>query len=172
MEVNDMEQIFDENSELAVLNEVYFGKVGGLLKLEEMFAKLKQEYSKLDPYNHSVFKTLIKDPLLQKIAKEITSIFGYKETMVTFSNNRHLNAYTIPFATDDNGNSYDILERKIPYDKLVGAVTVTNSGFSFNTKKFPTNLLVVLNLGCLFKSAISIPELIAILLHEIGHTFS
>lgn len=161
------------NEELQVLLEMYFGKVPGLIKIEEFFDRIKKAYANEDVFNSGrAYRELIRDPLLRKIGDEIARIFGFKEVAVTISRRTNFNAYTIPFVVDFDGNAYDFSDKKVQYRDLVGAVVVTNSGFSFNKRKFPTNLLVCLNLGCLFKTPISTPELIGVLLHEIGHNFS
>ena len=158
---------------MQILNEMYFGRVPGLLKIEDYFSKIQQKYKRSNPFsNLSVYREMIKDPLLLKISYELMSLFGFKEVSVTFSREDTINAYCITFISEPNGDSYTIDEKKVPYEKLQGSVIVTNSGFKFNSKKFPINLFTCINLGCLFKNKISIQELMAILLHEIGHNFS
>ena len=166
-----MDEVFNE--ELQALLEMHFGKVPGLIRIEEFFDRIKKAYSKVDAFaSGSAYRELISDPLLKKVADEIARTFGFKEVAVTIARRMDFNAYTIPFVVDDEGNGYDFSDRKVQYRDLVGAVTVTGAGFTFNKRKFPTNLLVCLNLGCLFKTPITTPELVAVLLHEIGHNFS
>lgn len=156
-----------------VLNEMYFGKLPGLLKIEDYFAKIQQKYKKSNMMvNLSAYRTLIKDPILMKIANELKDMFGFKEVAVTFARDDTFNAYTIPFVSEPNGDAYTLDEKRVSLNHIIGSVIITNSGFRFNPKKFPVNLFVCINLGCLFKSELTIPELMAVLLHEIGHNFS
>ena len=156
-----------------ILNEMYFGKSPGLLKIEDYFLKIQQKYKRSNPFsNLSVYREMLKDPILLKIANEIVDLFGFKEAAVTFSREDTINAYCITFVSEPNGDSYTLDEKKIPYEKLLGSVIITNSGYKFNPKKFPINLFTCINLGCLFKNKMNISELMAILLHEIGHNFS
>ena len=166
-----MQEIFNE--ELQALQEMFFGKLPGLIQIEEYFDKLKRRYERENVLTSgSAYRELVRDPILQKIGDLIARMFGFKEVAVTIARNPHFNAYTIPFVVDSNGNSYDLNDRRVSYKHLVGAVTVNNSGFMFNKKKFPANLLICLNLGCLFKTPISTSEMMAVLLHEIGHNFA
>lgn len=163
--------IFSES--MQVLNEMYFGKQPGLIKIEEFIDRLKKQYRGENLLGSSQsYRDLIKDPLLKKISDEISDMFGFKEVAVTISKRTNFNAYTIPFVVDDDGNSYDLDDRKISHKKLTGSVVINSNGFKFDKKKFPTNLLICMNLGCLFKTPITTQELVAILLHEIGHNFS
>ena len=152
---------------------MYFGKPFQLVAIEDLFDKFKASYSKSDPMKSgSTYRKMINDPILKKIGKHLSDCFGFKEVCITISRDTSLNAYTISFASDKKGNSYDLSENPFTPKQLAGAVTVTNSGFKFNTKKFSANLLVCLNLGILFRTELNTQELMGILMHEIGHNFS
>ena len=169
----NINEIFQEAEQLSVLNEMYFGKPQALYKIEDLFDKFKSQYKNHKPLTIGAdYKEMIKDPILKKIGEELCNTFGFNETMVTIVRDASINAYTISFVTDAKGNSYNIDSKPFTNEKLTNAVVVTNSGFNFNKKKFKTNLLVCLNLGILFNSPITTPELIAILMHEVGHNFS
>lgn len=162
---------FEINERLEALQEMYFGKLLGLAKIEDLFTILKKKYER-SINSMSSYRDMTRDPILKKIGSEISDLFGFKDVAITITSDKRFNAYTVPFIVDERGNSYDINNRKFDYKKLSGSVIVNNNGFFFNKKKFPTNLLVCLNMGCLFNSPITIPELVAVLLHEIGHNFS
>ena len=169
--MKDEYTILDE--ELQVLLEMHFGKVPGLIKIEEFFDRLKKQYAGEPVFTSGqTFREITRDPLLRKIADEIANMFGFKEVAITVSKRPEFNAYTVPFVVDANGNAYDLNDRKVSYKHLTGSITVNNSGFMINKKKFPATLLICLNMGCLFKSPISTPELVGVLLHEIGHNFA
>lgn len=158
---------------MTVLNEMYFGKPYQLITIEDLFDKFKASYSRSDPLKSgSTYREMLKDPILKKIGKYLSECFGFKETCLTIARDPSINAYTISFVSDNKGNSYDLMENPFTPKQLEGAVTITNAGFRFNQKKFATNLLVCLNLGILFRTEITTPELMGILLHEIGHNFS
>lgn len=161
-----------------ILNEMYFGKLPSLVKLEDYISKLRQKYKGMNLVdNLSNYRKLIKDPILMKMAYEIMEAFGFKEATVTIVRDPSFNAYTVPFFFDSHGNSYTIDDHKVPLDKFKSTVIVTNSGFRFDKKKFPVNIVVAINIGALFKDTIhnlefTPAELIAVILHEIGHNFS
>lgn len=155
------------------LNEIFFGKQPGLLMVEELFDKFKIQYKKANPMGSSRdYREMIKDPILKKIGEKLASVFGFKDVVITLVRENTVNAYTISFFSDYRGYSYDMNNKKFTNDELRNAVIVTNDGFRFNNRKFKTGLLVCLNLGILFKTKLSTPELVAVLLHEIGHNFS
>lgn len=156
---------------MEVLNEMYFGKPIQLTRIEDLFTEVKTKYNTKGNLTMSKYKEILRDPIFKKIAEQISSLFGFKEAVVTISPNLSINAYTIPHVIDDNGNMYP-LEDKIVKKKDLGAVVkVTNSGFTFIKKKFPVIFTVVITYGCFAMPNITVPELVAILLHEIGHQF-
>lgn len=156
-----------------ILNEIYFGKTNNLLKIEDLFEKLKMKYPRKKVFSDSsCYRMINKDPILNKIGESIASQFGFIDVIVTFSNDPSLNAYTVPVVEGPNGSVYDMNEIHLSNDKLKNSLTVGPRGLKFNTKKFASNLLICLNTGILFSNLLSVPELIAVLLHEIGHNFT
>lgn len=156
-----------------ILNEIYFGQIPELLVIEELFDKFKTSYKKLDiTKNPRDFREMLADPILKKIGEKIAEAFGFKDVCVSVSKDTYINAYTMGIPVNSKGESYDETEVPFSYEHLVGSVVMTNSGFKFDKRKFKINMLVCLTYGILFKSDITTKELIAVLLHEIGHTFS
>lgn len=156
-----------------ILNEMYFGTIPQLLMVEELFEKLKRSYSKKNCIeNVRLYRELIKDPILTKIGKLLSDTFGFKEVAITLSRDDTINAYTISFAADSKNRGYDVSSNPHEFSEIKNAVTITNRGFKFNTKHFPVNLLVCFTLGALFDKKMTIRELMAIMMHEIGHNFS
>lgn len=156
-----------------ILNEIYFGKTNNLLKIEDLFEKLKMKYPRKKIKNdHSYYRQLNKDPILNQIGDAIANQFGFIEVIVTFCNDFSLNAYTVPVVSGKKGSVYDMNEINISNTDLKGALTVGPRGLKFDTSKFSANLLVCLNTGILFSGILTVPELIAVLLHEIGHNFT
>ena len=162
-----MENVLTEE----VLQEMYFGKRPGLLKMEDLFDKLKRQYAGQKVFSANIVREINKDPILRKIAAEIEDMFGFKEVGLAISGQRYFNARTSCFVADEDG-IYDSNDQHVSYKKFAHSVTVTNSGFCINKKKVPINLVAVLNMGCLFDNGFTTGEIIATLLHEIGHNFA
>ena len=165
---------FKTDNGYIVLNEVYFGKQPELLEIEDLIDKLKLQYKKSDPiHNNRDYRTLIKDPILKKIGDKLKTMFGFKDTMITVWREEYINAYTISFvANAKKGIVYDVNNNEFKVSDLKKAVIISNSGFKFKTHIFPINLLVCFTIGALLGDKLSSEELIAILLHEIGHNFT
>nr|DAO04237.1 MAG TPA: hypothetical protein [Caudoviricetes sp.] len=156
------------------LNEVYFGKTNEVLCIEDLLMKLKKKYAKDQPLkDYKTFKTMVKDPILKTIEKQIGEAFGFNGVILTINPDPTINAYTIPFVLDRmSDKAYDTNDKEHELDNLKNYVSITSRGAKFDKKRFPVNLLVCLNLGAIFTSYITIPELMSFILHEIGHTFS
>lgn len=170
LQENDI--ILESDTGDIVLNEIYFGVIPQLLVIEDLFDKLKNSYKKMNINNLKEYRKLINDPILKKIGLQLCDAFGFKNVYITIDKRECMNAYTIGIPVDKKGNTYDEKEVPFEYDKLVGTVKMTNGGFKFDSRKFGFNMLACLTYGILFKSPITTKELIAVLLHEIGHTFS
>lgn len=156
------------------LNEVYFGKTNEVLCIEDLLMKLKKKYIKDEPLkDYKTFKAMTKDPIIKTIEKQIADCFGFNGVILTINPDPTINAYTIPFVLDRmNDKAYDTNDKEHELDDLKKYVSITSRGAKFDKKRFPVNLLVCLNLGAIFTSYITIPELMSFILHEIGHTFS
>lgn len=156
------------------LNEMQFGKLNALLAIEDLLDRLRLKYKKKDSStNVKHFREIIKDDALKKIAKYITSTFGFNETAVTLYRDPISNAYTIAFPKDKNGKAvYNKDNKQVTDKKFRASVIISNTGFSYDIKSFPTNFLVCISTGLMFDYRITSGEIVAILLHEIGHQFS
>lgn len=154
---------------MQVLNEVYFGKVIALQQLEDTLKKLRFKYESDGRRNPNlIHKEINRDPLVAKIANYIKEQFGFGEVIVTITATTKLRASTVSFLADKNGVAYiDELKGINLKDTLV----VTREGIRYN-KKFNPSILIIISSGILFSPLVSIEELVAVLLHEIGHSFS
>lgn len=158
---------------MEVLHEIYFGKQSGLLKLEDLFTKLRAKYNRAEVLSNIVtYRELVKDPINKTIGETISNLFGFVETMFTYANDKKYNAYTVPFPIDDKGNIYDAKEKPLLNKDIDKAIIVTNRGIRFDQRVFKTNFLVCINTGLFFSNILTVSEIIAALLHEIGHTFT
>ena len=156
------------------LNEVYFGKTNDVLKIEDLFIKFKTKYAKDKPLkSFNSYIKLSKDKTLREIEQCIENTFGFNGVILTINPDPTLNAYIIPFILDrKTGKTYDFNDIEHDVKNFKNYVIVTERGCKIDKKKFPLNILICLNLGSIFGNAITIPELMSSLLHEIGHTFS
>lgn len=140
-----------------VVNEVYFGKTPNLIAIENKFRDLRNT---ITPDNYPVFDTL-------PIVEDINTLFEVQFGMELFS--LHLepdpipNAWTIPV-----GYKFDmVLDKSL---KKFGIGATSRDGFKFK----PNNgiaIIATITSGLLFRQDIMPEEIVAILLHEIGHNF-
>ena len=154
------------------LQEMYFGKSNSLLAIEDYINKIKLKYK--DKYKEmytdkAKFRELLRDPILKKIGETIKNAFGFNDVAFTVSMSKTPNAYTIPFASDENYNIYDGDQNKVTIDKFKASIIIDNKGFHYDKRKFVSNFLVCVTLGMLFR--FDTGGIVAILLHEIGHNF-
>lgn len=154
---------------MEVLLEVYFGKVIALQQLEDTIDRIRLKYGSNWTQDISrIHKELNRDELVNKMAKYIKDQFGFGEVIITISKSTKLNAHTFGVMADKNGIAY------IDNDKvdLKETLITTSEGLRFDNRKVAPNMLIVISMGMMFSHLISTPELVAALLHEIGHSFS
>ena len=142
------------NTNLKVLNEVYFGETPGITRCFQAFCEFRNKY---------ITKRIIftgnpnadKDKDLQRFVQEIEREFGlYSYSLIIVTSDK-VNAYTtIPFF---RGKSKDILE-------------VSRSGYRFR-KEAEVSMLTFFFTGLLFNTDFTNRQVFALLLHEIGHNF-
>ena len=154
-----------------ILNEVYFGKVIALQQLEDTLDQLRNKYSAnwRDDIPR-LYRVINRDPLVQeKMPKYIREQFGFGEVIVTITNSTELNASTLGLMADKNGVGY--LDDMKPI-QLKDVIITTSEGIRYDNKKISPTILILISMGLLFSNQISTQELMAALLHEIGHSFS
>ena len=154
---------------MEVLLEVYFGKVIALQQLEDTIDQIRLKYGSNWTQDISrIHKELNRDVLVKNMAKYIKNQFGFGEVIITISKSTKLNAHTFGVMADKNGIAY------IDNDKVDLKETLIKSseGIRFDTRKVAPSMLIVISMGMMFSYLISTPELVAALLHEIGHSFS
>lgn len=150
-----------------ILNEFYFGKQPNLISIESLLADLRKKYIKLNPVSsRKVFKELIHDSILRDIEGKINQTFGFSETKITVARVNYLNACTFPtLPLDSKGN----INKKVLSEPLI---KIDKAGMKFDKTKYPMNLIAILTAGLLLDKRMSEGEVVAILLHEIGHNFA
>ena len=159
----------DQLEALDILNEFYFGKKPELEQLEQLFGKIRLKYGTFgnDDSRFSIrtnFKKLKNDKILITIGEVISSLFGFKTTTFTVGISNDFNAYTVALSSlDDEGN--------LKTNFMKQSVIINNSGMYFN-KKAKYIFFVCVNQGLLLSDIFNEQEIVAILLHEIGHNFA
>lgn len=141
---------------MEALNEVYFGR-GPVEPLQKQITKLR---------NKLAFKPVTSntnmDPEVLKFNRLAESIFGFNSFSLYIQPNNMPNAYAFPVDTyfaDD--------ERK----KILNAVISSPTGFKYDKAFAQVNLVIAIHTGLLEMTEITDEEIMATILHEIGHGF-
>lgn len=139
-----------------ILNEAYIGKTDTLLEIEKEFsAFLAEKHKKTEP--------LSTNPHILKINKLFEKQFGMEICALKIVPNDVVNGYTKVI-----GTRFDVAKDIDLSTVVTGDI---NNGFRFK----PDNgfiVLVYLYYGLLFFPNITGGEILAIILHEIGHNFA
>jgi len=135
------------------LNEAYFGKTPELVAIEKQLGKFRSKY-----IGHNYTPKASSDPDKIKFEEMIEDYFGFDILDLTVENKPVVNAYTMPISM-----RYDIRKPS----KMVEA---TSKGFKYkNEAKYAA--VISIYTGCIFNAEFTDEEILAILLHEIGHNF-
>ena len=139
------------------INEAYFGKLPFLLEVEEAIHELRK------PENLDKFKDLDASAPVQRINRLMEQGFGMECFSLQIKHNDTVNAYTIPVAI-----RYDVaIDMNI--NELVYATQ--SEGYRFK----PNNnlcIICVIYRGLLMVPELTDSEIVAIMLHELGHNFT
>lgn len=137
------------------VNEVYFGKTKELLAAEQQLDKFRSKY--LGRY---VLNTKVNsDPDLLEFDRMMEDIFGFGCFTLHVHNQAECNAFTMPIDYRiDYGN---------PYDNIIA----DKRGFKFD-RKYDYACITGIYSGLIFNPEFTTPEIMAILLHEVGHNFN
>ena len=138
-----------------IINEVYIGETKELKEVQHNLSQFRHNMIDNDYYSRKEIK---KDKWYKEFVKSMKSTFGYKtfEFEVRFNSNE--NAYCYSLANQ-------IRKKK---DKYSDYVTASKDGFKFKNK-FSCKLIITE--GLLTNESYSDREIMAILLHEVGHSF-
>lgn len=135
-----------------LMQEAYYGKLPEFIVMEKLFDKISQKVHE----EGARVANPNKYPELRKVEAIFQKVFGFKKACIYFEPYASPNAYTF---------SMNIL---LFYSKKKVYVKKTDRGFYDNSKS--TSLGVFLTTG-LFELGLTSRELIACILHEIGHNF-
>lgn len=136
-----------------LMQETYYGKLPEFEEIEKLFdsviAKIKKEKNKSNPNKY---------PEIKKIQKIFCKIFGFKKTII----------YWEPFNVAD-GYTLSMNTFLIFANKKENMIIKKKNGFYDNSHSIV--LTVYLSVGNVLTANLTSRELIAVILHEIGHNF-
>ena len=135
------------------INEVYVGKKASMLEIEKQLGKFRSKYmGEIFAVNMNTDIDLIK--LNRLLEKE----FGFSHCCIDINNDSSVNACTIPV-----GWRLDIKNKKGFFKSKDGFKYDPKDGFA---------LYISVNTGVIFNPVYTDGEVLALLLHEIGHNFT
>lgn len=137
------------------LNEAYFGKSETLLKMEEYIGKIRDEYSR--------FKDNAATENCQLFNRLMEQQFGMEVFALHIIPSKIKNAFTNPIATRFDVFLKNDLSKKVKMDKDRGYYFDKDNGLC---------IICTIYGGLLEDKKISNAEILAILLHELGHNFA
>ena len=137
-----------------VLNEAYFGKTKGVLKIEKAIGALRHKY--MEQY---FSKDINLDPGIDDVCRAIEDAFGFGLVQFEVCIEAGINAFTMPIGTsvDARGSKYMEVD--------------TTNGYRYNKQANFAALLYITS-GLFLNEAFTDAEITAIMLHEIGHNFT
>lgn len=136
------------------ITEVYFGKNKNLLEIEKCIGEIRKDMTRI-----TIGNTYKNDNLI-RINRLIEEEFGFKNVAVMIDTNHYYNAYTFPVS--------NALDTGKEWDKFI---IKNNNGYKWK-KEAEYSTIIVLFTGMLGDKRFTDGEITAILLHEIGHSFS
>ena len=148
---------------LFTLKEAFVGKTHELLLAEQYIAQLREKYMVKDNGYYELAKSLGNinmDPLLRKIEECLEKEFGFANVYIMVSLTV-AEAQCITFPVH-----YNVAK----YKEISEAFKNKNTGIKFDPKD-DLAVIVCITSSMLFFPAFSHAEVLAVLLHEIGHNF-
>lgn len=145
----------DVLTESTMINEVYFGKTPEILKAETQLDVLRNKYMKKYVFNPRINS----DPDLLKFDRIMEDCFGFGCFTLHIHNEPTANAFTMP------------IDFRYDYVNDDKNLIVNTSSFKFNKDADYACILGVYS-GLIFNPDFTTPEVMAIILHEIGHNFN
>ena len=143
------------NEHASFVNEAYFGKTVNLIKLEKALGELRAQYSFKRNYTAT--------PEMKRIENIIKDQFGFDHVSFNIIPQNIPNAFTYTLGIRFDIIKEDKLRKTVIADQKNGYRFKENNGFV---------LVVALYGGVLANKNFTDAEIVAILLHEIGHNFA
>ena len=142
---------------IITLNEVYYGKTPKLLEAEKLIAQVKTDYDG-DYYKGYRVTT---DKRWQRVCELLADEFGITRLFIEVQANKSINAMTPPIS---------IAIECIPQCRVKSNFIIDSKGMKFK-KEAGYTLLMTMYSGLLLNPKFSAGEVMAVILHEIGHNF-
>lgn len=142
-------------SSIQCINEVYFGKTKELLEIEQQLDVFRNKYMEKYVLNMKVNS----DMDLLKFDRMMEDYFGFGCFTLHIHNMQEANAFTMPI-----DYRYDY---KNPRDNIIA----DKNGFKFK-KEFDYACILGIFSGVIFNPEFSTQEIMALILHEVGHNFN
>ena len=143
-------------------NEAYIGKTKLMLKAEKLIGELRKKYMNSTNGYKEIMNMVGKinnDPILRKIEKCFEDEFNITDVYLFIApTTNFINAFTLPMHYDVT--KYELIQNALKKKK----------GVKFD-KRMELGFLVAITSSLLFLPNLSDGEILAILLHEIGHNF-
>lgn len=149
--------INESQNNLQAINEVYFGKTKEILAIEKQLDLVRNKY--MNRYLTNIFVN--NDPDLLKLNRMIEDYFGFGCFSLNIINEPTINSYTIPI---------DFRLREGGTGKIKSDLIVNKNTFKFE-KSADYTCMVYIYSGVIFNSEFTTGEVMAMILHEIGHNF-
>lgn len=149
--------INESQNNLQAINEVYFGKTKEILAIEKQLDLVRNKY--MNRYLTNVFVNNDQD--LLKLNRMIEDYFGFGCFSLNIINEPTINAFTIPI---------DFRIREGGSGKIKSDLIIDKNSFKFN-KSADYTCMVYIYSGVIFNSEFTTGEIMAMILHEIGHNF-
>ena len=143
------------NEHVQYVNEAYFGKTVNLVKLEKCIGELRENYSFKRDYTAT--------PEIKRIEDCIKAQFNFDHVSLNIIPQNIPNAFTYTLGTRFDIIKEDKLRKTVIADQKNGYRFRDNNGFV---------LIVAIYGGVLANKNFTDAEIVAILLHEIGHNFA
>lgn len=138
------------------LNEAYFGETPHLTNALRALSQLRAKYTRP---KYQFDTKCYEDPLLMKYNREMEEEFGFGVFALSIDPSIQYNACTMPI-----GMKFDT-------DPIKNPVQKTKNGYKFK-KEANYACIVNISAGILFNPKFTDREVMAIILHEVGHNFA
>ena len=145
----------NKNNAQDVLNEVYFGKEY-ILPLQNQLSIVRNKF-KNKQWNYSINSD--KDVL--KFNRLCEKMFGFSTFALSIVPDQYINAYMCPLEANLSEQ-----ERR----RLLNAIKASKNGFKFDPSMGQISVMIGLSMGTV-NSYLTDQEMMACILHEIGHSF-
>lgn len=139
-----------------ILQELYIGKTPELLEIESLIHRIRSSNTEA---NFLTNPTYSKD--MEKINRLFEELFGFEIFSLTIMRSSAANAFTMPVSC-----AIDIM----PQCRVKENLLVSNKGFKYKKEAGYCCSVFMFN-SLLFDETFTDAEIVAIILHEIGHNF-